>query len=138
MKKISYVITLFCIVFPFSSARNSSASECVKNGCLSGLKVLNMSLIKGGTHWWQGRGELPAEVIERVARRGSRMVRAQSTLYAVRQVFRRRFQEAARRREEVLTENVRRAGVDLFTLSTEEDLVRAIVRIASLRKRRRR
>lgn len=52
--------------------------------------------------------------------------------------FRRRFQEAAQRRETLLQENVRRAGVDLFTLSTEEDLVGALVRMASLRKRRRR
>jgi len=52
--------------------------------------------------------------------------------------FRRRFQEAARRREAVLKENVRRAGVDLFAISTEEDLVGAIVRMASLRKKRRR
>ena len=51
--------------------------------------------------------------------------------------FRRRFQEAARRREAVLKENVRRAGVDLFAISTEEDLVSAIVRMASLRKKRR-
>jgi uncharacterized protein (DUF58 family) len=53
-------------------------------------------------------------------------------------VFRRRFAEVARRREARLAEKVRRAGVDLFAISTEEDLVDAIVRIASLRKRRRR
>lgn len=52
--------------------------------------------------------------------------------------FRRRFQEVAERREAALNENVRRAGVDLYTVSTEEDLVQAIVRMASLRKRRRR
>ena len=52
--------------------------------------------------------------------------------------FRRRFQEAAQRREAVLKENVRRAGVDLFAIATEEDLVGAIVRMAWLRKRRRR
>lgn len=52
--------------------------------------------------------------------------------------FRRRFQEAAQRREALLKENLRRAGVDLFTISTEEDLVSAIVRMALLRKRRRR
>ena len=52
--------------------------------------------------------------------------------------FRRRFQEAAGRRETVLREHMRRAGVDLFTISTEEDLVSAIVRMAALRKKRRR
>jgi uncharacterized protein (DUF58 family) len=52
--------------------------------------------------------------------------------------FRRRFQEAAERREATLQENLRRAGVDLFSVSTEEELVGAIVRMAALRKRRRR
>jgi len=52
--------------------------------------------------------------------------------------LRRRFQEAARRRESLLRAQARRAGVDLFAISTEEDLVRTIVRMASLRKRRRR
>lgn len=52
-------------------------------------------------------------------------------------VFRRRFGEAAAAREERLKENVRRAGVDLYAVSTEEDLVGALVRMAELRKRRR-
>ncbi|MDX1688431.1 MAG: DUF58 domain-containing protein [Candidatus Promineifilaceae bacterium] len=52
--------------------------------------------------------------------------------------FRRRFQEAAQRRESLLQEQARQAAVDLFAISTEEELVRAIVRMASLRKRRRR
>ena len=52
--------------------------------------------------------------------------------------FRRRFQEAAERRETTLQENLKRASVDLFSVSTEEDLVGAIVRMAALRKRRRR
>ena len=52
--------------------------------------------------------------------------------------FRRRFQEAAQRREVALKEAARRAGVDLFAISTEEDLVGAIVRMAALRKKRRR
>lgn len=51
--------------------------------------------------------------------------------------FRRRFQAAAQRREAALTENLRRAGVDLFGISTEEDLTQAIVRMAHLRKKRR-
>jgi uncharacterized protein (DUF58 family) len=62
----------------------------------------------------------------------------QLTVDTANPTFRRRFQEAARRREAVLKENVRRAGVDLFAISTEEDLVSAIVRMASLRKKRRR
>ncbi len=52
--------------------------------------------------------------------------------------FRRRFQEAAARREAALKADLQRAGVDLFAMSTEEDLVRAIVRMATMRKRRRR
>jgi uncharacterized protein (DUF58 family) len=51
--------------------------------------------------------------------------------------FRQRFQEAARQREAILNEAFKRAGVDALSLSTEEDLVRAIVRFATLRKQRR-
>lgn len=51
--------------------------------------------------------------------------------------FRLRFQEAARRREAALSETFKRAGVDALSLSTEEDLVRAIVRFALLRRQRR-
>src|SRR5436305_3607913 len=47
--------------------------------------------------------------------------------------FRQRFQAAARRREAALIEVFKRSGVDLLPLSTEEDLVRAIVRFATLR-----
>ncbi len=52
--------------------------------------------------------------------------------------FRRRFYEAAQRREAALQANLKRAGVDLFSISTEEDLVSAIVGMAALRKKRRR
>ena len=52
--------------------------------------------------------------------------------------FRRRFLAAAQRREAELKTTLKRAGVDLFGISTEEDLVGAIVRMAGLRKRRRR
>jgi uncharacterized protein (DUF58 family) len=52
--------------------------------------------------------------------------------------FRRRFKEAAERREATLSEGFKRAGVDAVSLSTDEDLVRAIVRMAGLRQRRRR
>lgn len=51
--------------------------------------------------------------------------------------FRRRFQEAARSRESVVNEAFRRSGVEAVSLSTDEDLVRAIVRMATLRRRRR-
>jgi uncharacterized protein (DUF58 family) len=51
--------------------------------------------------------------------------------------FRRRFQEAAQRRETALQEHLKRARVDLFDISTEEDLVEAVVYMAALRKRRR-
>jgi uncharacterized protein (DUF58 family) len=50
--------------------------------------------------------------------------------------FRRRFTAAAERREAALKENLSRAGVDLFAISTTEDLVGAIVRMAALRKKR--
>jgi uncharacterized protein (DUF58 family) len=52
--------------------------------------------------------------------------------------FRQRFQEAAQRREAALNGMFKRSGVDALSLSTEEDLVRAIVRFATLRQRRRR
>ena len=51
--------------------------------------------------------------------------------------FRQRFQEAARRREASLNETFKRSGVDALSLSTEEDLVRAIVRFATVRQQRR-
>jgi len=51
--------------------------------------------------------------------------------------FRQRFQEAAEQREATLTESFKRAGVAMLPLSTEEDLTRAIVRFAALRKQRR-
>ena len=51
--------------------------------------------------------------------------------------FRARFEEAARRREVALSESFKHAGVDMLSLSTEEDMVRAIVRFASLREQRR-
>ena len=49
--------------------------------------------------------------------------------------FRRRFEEAARRRGLELAQTFKRAGVDELTLSTDEDLVTAILRFASLRSR---
>jgi uncharacterized protein (DUF58 family) len=52
--------------------------------------------------------------------------------------FRQRFEQAARQREAALAQAFKRAGVDALSLSTEEDLVRAIVRFATLRKQRRR
>jgi uncharacterized protein (DUF58 family) len=50
--------------------------------------------------------------------------------------FRQRFQEAAQRRQTELEQSFKRAGVDALSLSTEDDLVRAIVRFAKLRRRR--
>jgi uncharacterized protein (DUF58 family) len=52
--------------------------------------------------------------------------------------FRRRFREAAGQREAALNSAFKRAGVDALTLSTDEDLVRAVVRFATLRRQRRR
>ena len=51
--------------------------------------------------------------------------------------FRLRFEQAARRREAALNESYKHAGVDVLSLSTEEDMVRAIVRFATLRQQRR-
>lgn len=53
-------------------------------------------------------------------------------------VFRSRLKAAVSAREVGLQESLTRAGVDLFAVSTEDDLVQALVRMASLRKRRRR
>jgi uncharacterized protein (DUF58 family) len=52
--------------------------------------------------------------------------------------FRKRFQEAGRQREAALNEGFKHAGVDVLSLSTEEDFVRAIVRFVALRQQRRR
>ena len=51
--------------------------------------------------------------------------------------FRERFAAAARAREAEVNAAIGRAGVDVATLSTEDDLVRAIVRMASRQHRRR-
>ncbi|MEJ2487264.1 MAG: DUF58 domain-containing protein [Anaerolineales bacterium] len=51
--------------------------------------------------------------------------------------FRRRFFEAAQRRETELNQNLKKAGVDLFAISTKEDLVNAILRMVAMRKKRR-
>jgi len=51
--------------------------------------------------------------------------------------FRRRFEEAAAAREAAITAGFRRAGIEAVTFSTDEDLVRSIVRMATLRKKRR-
>ena len=50
--------------------------------------------------------------------------------------FRQRYQAAAQQREATLSQTFKRAGVEALSLSTEEDLVRAIVRFATLRQRR--
>jgi len=52
--------------------------------------------------------------------------------------FRRRFKAAADAREAALAMAFRHARVEAATLSTEDDLVRAIVRMATSRRRRRR
>ncbi len=52
--------------------------------------------------------------------------------------LRKRFAEAARRREAALSEAFKHAGVDVLSLSTEDDLVRAIVQFATSRQQRRR
>jgi uncharacterized protein (DUF58 family) len=52
--------------------------------------------------------------------------------------FRERFEIAAAEREQRVAASFRHAGVEALSLSTDEDLVRAIVRMATLRSRRRR
>jgi uncharacterized protein (DUF58 family) len=52
--------------------------------------------------------------------------------------FRRRFKAAAEAREERLRGSVTRAGVDLYHLSTDDDLVLALLRMVEMRRRRRR
>jgi uncharacterized protein (DUF58 family) len=51
--------------------------------------------------------------------------------------FRKRFAEVVQRREAMLAAAFRRSGVDALELSTEEDLVRSVMRFASMRKLRR-
>jgi uncharacterized protein (DUF58 family) len=51
--------------------------------------------------------------------------------------FRQRFAEIGQQRQVELDQAFKRAGVDALSLSTEEDLVRAIVRFATLRSQRR-
>ncbi len=51
--------------------------------------------------------------------------------------FRQRFAEAAHKREADLNQVFKHAGVDVLLLSTDQDLVRAIVRFATLRQQRR-
>lgn len=50
--------------------------------------------------------------------------------------FRERFMEAAQRREYELNTVFRRLGVDVLALSTEDDMVKEIVRFATLRRQR--
>jgi uncharacterized protein (DUF58 family) len=51
--------------------------------------------------------------------------------------FQRRLRTAADERQAALVADLRSAGLDLFTVSTDEDLVRALFRISRLRRRRR-
>ena len=50
--------------------------------------------------------------------------------------FRRRFEEAAAKREAALDAAFKRSGVDAVSMATDEDLVRAIVRMAAIRRAR--
>lgn len=51
--------------------------------------------------------------------------------------FQQRLRTAADERQATLVADLRSAGLDLFTVSTDEDLVRALFRIAQLRRQRR-
>src|SRR5271157_45624 len=48
--------------------------------------------------------------------------------------FRQRFEQAAQLREAALNDSFKHAGVDVMSISTEEDLVHSIVRFAALRQ----
>lgn len=50
--------------------------------------------------------------------------------------FRKRFEAAAHQRETTISQALKHAGVDILSISTDEDLVRAIVRFAAVRGRR--
>jgi uncharacterized protein (DUF58 family) len=50
--------------------------------------------------------------------------------------FRKRFTEAARAREYEINLTFHRVGIDVLPLSTEDDLVRQIIRFATIRKQR--
>jgi len=52
--------------------------------------------------------------------------------------FQQRLRAAADERQAALTAAARSAQTDLFTVSTDEDLVRALFRISQLRRRQRR
>jgi uncharacterized protein (DUF58 family) len=52
--------------------------------------------------------------------------------------LRARFRQAIQRREAQLSEAFKRANVEAFSLGTDEDLVRAIIRFAQMRRQRRR
>ena len=52
--------------------------------------------------------------------------------------FRQQFKVAALKREADLDEKFKHAGIEALSLSTDEDMVRAIVRFAALRERSRR
>lgn len=52
--------------------------------------------------------------------------------------FRQRFRAAAEQRETALRQALKHAGVDLLSISTEDDLVTTIVRFAALREHKRR
>jgi len=50
--------------------------------------------------------------------------------------FRKRFYNAVQKREDELAASFKRAGVDVMTLSTEDDLIKAILRFAKRRKQK--
>jgi uncharacterized protein (DUF58 family) len=50
--------------------------------------------------------------------------------------FRERFAKAAQKREQEISASFKRAGVDVLPLSTEDDLVKAVLRFANLRRER--
>ena len=50
--------------------------------------------------------------------------------------FRDRFLEAANAREEAISAEAKRAGVDLFTITTDDDVSRSLLAMVSARKGR--
>ncbi len=105
-----------------------------KPGWIRALSVLNKRNDLIGIHLWDPREvELPNAgwIVVEDGETGEQL-----TLDTGDPIFQRRFFDAARRREAALRENLEKAGVDHYSVSTEDELVRTIVRMVEKRKHR--
>ena len=109
-------------------------SSWTTNLVLSGLiVVLGLGLGRQVLQWWADDVPNAGLIVVQDAETGEQLY-----VDTGNPEFRRRFLQAAERREATLKTDLQRAGVDLFSMSTEEDLVGAIVHMAAMRKRKRR